>query len=106
MPKQKTVSKKTVKKKKLAPGIHLYRTNLGDAPKLSGVKTEWYWNLIAKNGRELARSSETYSSKAAAIKCILSVAMFFDQNQHYYDHTTRIAKDLDQPDLIVFEIRE
>lgn len=99
--------KKTVKKKKqtLSPGIHLYRTELTARDKKRGVKPQWYWNLIASNGRESARSSKTYSSKAGAIKCIISVAMFFDENQHYYDHTTRIAKDLDQPDLIVFEIR-
>jgi uncharacterized protein YegP (UPF0339 family) len=97
MAQQKTVKKK---KKTLAPGIHLYRIDV-----TKSGKPEWYWNLIASNGRELARSSETYTSKAGAIKCILSVAMFFDQNQHYYDHTTRIAKDLNQPDLIVFEVR-
>jgi uncharacterized protein YegP (UPF0339 family) len=97
---------KTVKKKTLEPGIHLYRTNVTKTGKSAGIKSEWYWNLITSNGRELARSSETYSSKGGAIKCILSVAMFFDQNQHYYDHTTRIAKDLNEPDLIVFELKD
>lgn len=101
MPKQKTVKKKT-----LSEGIHLHRTEITARDKKRGVEPQWYWNLIAKNGRELARSSETYSSKAASIRSILSVAIFFENNQHYFDHTTRTAKDMGTPDLIVFEVRE
>lgn len=100
MPKQKPV-----KKKKLSEGIHLHRTEI-TAHKKRGVKPQWYWNLIARNGRELARSSETYSSKAAATRSILSVATYFDNNQHYFDHTTRTAKDMGVPDLIVYDIQK
>ena len=29
----------------------------------------WYWNVIANNNRELARSSETYTNRKDCIHC-------------------------------------
>lgn len=56
------------------PGIHLHKTkprtiDLGPA--------EWYWILIAKNGKTIARSSETYKRKRSAVASILVAAGIF-----------------------------
>lgn len=69
------------------PGIHLHTTQ--------GVKrgktfiTEYYWILIAKNGKTIARSSETYKTKRAAIRSMKVTAEIFTGHKpkSYYDHT-------------------
>lgn len=97
---------KTVKKKRPGKGIHLYCTELTARDIRRGIKKRWYWNLIARNGRELIRSSETYNSKQAAVKSILATGRHFDNNQHYFDHTTKSAEKHGVADLIVYEIRD
>lgn len=84
-------------KQKRQPGIHLLKTI---APNYATGKHEWYWILIAKNGRTIARSSETYMRKRSAIKSIEIVAKHFETNQHYYDHTTGGVG----VDLVVYKI--
>lgn len=73
------------------PGIHLHKTkprtiDLGPA--------EWYWILIAKNGKTIAKSSETYKRKAGAVKSIRIVASHFENNHYYYDHVGGGVGDL------------
>lgn len=53
-------------------GLHLHRSD----PK-SKLGQYFYWNAFAKNGREIARSSEVYSSKQAAIKGLQATAVLF-----------------------------
>jgi hypothetical protein len=97
-------SKKRIKKKyairiakqnnmsntKNKPGIHLHKTE----HYTGGVEVTWYWNIIASNGREIARSSETYTRKAGAVKSIKVAARIFmdslnapDVYKAYYDHS-------------------
>lgn len=83
-----------------AEGIHLVR----NASFYSDLNGQYYWVLLARNGRELCRSSEMYKGKQGAIKSIYAVARFFDNNQHYYDHTSRFAKKANKADLIVYEV--
>lgn len=79
---------------KHSPGIHLHRTVV---KRKVGAKyqyrTEYYWNLIASNGKEIARSSETYSRKANAVKSIKVAARVFcpvgGLNPYYYDHSMK-----------------
>ena len=71
------------------PGVHLHKTqprtiDLGPA--------EWYWVLIAKNGKTIARSSETYKRKRSAVDSIRIAAKLFAGSigmfgGHYFDHT-------------------
>lgn len=82
------------KKSNRQPGIHLHKTSVyAGAIKTDKVnkniyEVQWYWILIAKNGRTIAKSSETYKRKAGAIRSIEIVASHFENNMHYYDHTT------------------
>jgi uncharacterized protein YegP (UPF0339 family) len=69
------------------PGIHLHKT----IPR-SQVRYEYYWILIAKNGKTIAKSSETYKTKRAAVGSILIAAsIFLDAEPYeliqYYDHS-------------------
>ncbi len=50
---------------------------------------EWYRLLIAKNGKTIARSSETYKTKRAAVASIkvASDIMRFVAPGSYFDHT-------------------
>lgn len=64
-----------MKNQKKQQGIHLKANT-----------QNWWWVLVSRNGRVLA-TSEMYSSKSAAVKGIISVAKFFNNNNHYYDHT-------------------
>ncbi len=73
-------------KAKNKPGIHLLETRGFES------RRQYYWNFIAKNGREIARSSEVYSSKRSAIKSIQIMADHFEGNQHYYDHTGKVLE--------------
>lgn len=86
-------------KTKNKPGIHLHKTAWKSVK--TGKNCEYYWNFIAKNGREIARSSEVYSSKRSAIKSIQIIANHFEGNQHYYDHTTGGV-----PDLVVYSVKK
>ena len=81
-------------KTKNKPGIHLHKTTKYIGP------IEYYWNFIAKNGREIARSSEVYISKRSAIKSIQVVANHFEGNQHYYDHTGKV------PEAVVYSVKK
>ena len=74
-------------KAKNKPGIHLHKSH-----HWKSRKTEYFWNFIAKNGREITRSSEVYSSKRSAIKSIQIMANYFEGNQHYYDHTGKVLE--------------
>jgi hypothetical protein len=67
------------------PGIHLHKSrDFLDEP-------EFYWILIAKNGKTIARSSETYKTKRAALKSIGIAAdiMTGILPREYYDHTKK-----------------
>lgn len=81
-------------------GIHLHKTDPKQAVRRSKngathgptVKPEFYWILIARNGKTIARSSETYKRKAGAVKSIVvAAAIFLGGNPYelipYYDHT-------------------
>lgn len=85
------------------PGIHLHKTKELVASGRSQpdiYEDRWYWILIAKNGKTIARSSETYRSKRAAVKSIKIVELWFVEHNHYYDHTTDTGKV--KPDLVVY----
>jgi hypothetical protein len=61
-----------------------------DRPDGSGdVIIEYYWHITARNGRIIARSSETYSRKSGAVKSIKTAAQIFryDHPASYYDHS-------------------
>jgi uncharacterized protein YegP (UPF0339 family) len=73
-------------KTKLKPGIHLHRRK----SVYQDINGQYYWNIVAKNGRIIARSSETYTRKAGAVKSIAIAAMIFAPdaiNNLYYDHS-------------------
>jgi uncharacterized protein YegP (UPF0339 family) len=84
-----------LKNTKLKPGIHLHKSyNWKPIKKGTGYqgKTEWYWNIVSKNGRIIARSSETYTRKGNAKKSILVAAEIFLGGKPYelipyYDHS-------------------
>jgi uncharacterized protein YegP (UPF0339 family) len=77
MPKQKVNRK---------PGIHLHKTEQlwpTDGP------AEYYWIIISKNGKTIARSSEMYNRKKSAIYSIevASSIMTGQIPKNYFDHT-------------------
>jgi uncharacterized protein YegP (UPF0339 family) len=80
-------------KTKNKPGIHLLTTPVTRFVGKVGTRDEFYWHIVASNGRIIARSSETYSRKAGAVKSIKIVArILYSQAQKngfpgYYDHT-------------------
>lgn len=73
------------------PGIHLHKTK---ARRVLTPTTpdyhpaEYYWILIAKNGKTIAKSSETYKRKRDAVRSIVIAEEIFDSKGYYYDHTT------------------
>lgn len=74
-------------KTKHKPGIHLFATTWKHV--ITG-KPDYYWHIVARNGRIIARSSETYSRKAGAVKSLRVAAMIFAPdaiNNLYYDHS-------------------
>lgn len=78
------------------PGIHLHTS-------VRNYKKEYYWILIAKNGKTIAKSSETYKRKGAAVKSIsIAGKLFFESagaiGWNYYDHSAGKF----QPDFVVF----
>lgn len=82
MPKQKQNRK---------PGIHLHKT-VERVTKLGTDLNEYYWILIAKNGKTIARSSETYKTKRSAVRSIKIAERHFLFNNHYYDHSMKTTE--------------
>jgi uncharacterized protein YegP (UPF0339 family) len=74
-------------KPKHKPGIHLYKTTGGFSAAPPDRKPEYYWHLVAKNGRIIARSSETYTRKGNAVKSMKAAARVFHNTKMYYDHS-------------------
>jgi uncharacterized protein YegP (UPF0339 family) len=74
-------------KTKNRPGIHLLITTVTYI--VSGKKKEYYWHIVARNGRIIARSSETYSRKSGAVKSIKVAANIFRYKHvcSFYDHS-------------------
>jgi hypothetical protein len=75
------------------PGIHLHKTitKRSNGRTITAIK-EWYWILIAKNGKTIARSSETYKRRCDAVKSIITSATIFLGGKPYelipyYDHS-------------------
>jgi len=75
------------KKQKLEPGVHLHTI------KKSG-RLLYFWYMVSKNGRVVMRSGEEYKSKQWAVKNLLNVANHFENNQHYFDHSSKVAENL------------
>lgn len=79
-------------KTKNKPGVHLLITSVTYI--VSGKKKEYYWHITARNGRIIARSSETYTRKSGAVKSIKVAALAFQDSltiggvyKAYYDHS-------------------
>lgn len=77
-------------KTKNKPGIHLYCGIMSkDKPNIKHYYKGWYWHIVAKNGRIVARSSKTYTRKSGAVKSIKIAANIF-RYEHpfsYFDHS-------------------
>jgi hypothetical protein len=105
-------------KTKNKAGIHLHKTTKKAWSKKKGYSVfapSFYWNLIASNGREIARSSETYSSKAGAVKSIKSALEILMINANtsltkvsYYDHSKKrfTVKKLSMSDVSIEQMNE
>lgn len=75
------------------PGIHLLKTTGGFSASYPNRKPEWYWHIVSRNGRIIARSSETYTRKASAVNSIkLACAIFLANANNYYDHSTKTVE--------------
>ena len=80
-------------KTKTKPGVHLYWERSSVYDKVFETKPKWYWHIVARNGRIIARSSETYTRKSGAVKSIRTAAnLFYAQisttgRPAYYDHS-------------------
>lgn len=73
------------------PGIHLHHTEWKSVATKKPI--EYYWILIARNGKTIARSSETYKRKGSAVRSISIAAKLFAGSVgvtggHYYDHSS------------------
>ena len=79
-------------------GIHLHKTKVRTGSIKSNMATkdlyeeQYYWILIARNGKTIARSSETYKRKAGAVKSIVvATGIVLGRTPYalipYYDHT-------------------
>jgi uncharacterized protein YegP (UPF0339 family) len=73
-------------KTKLKPGIHL-RKRVVYIPELKKNKSWFWWQIVSKNGRIIARSSETYTRKAGAIKSMKVAELIFVEASTYHDHS-------------------
>jgi uncharacterized protein YegP (UPF0339 family) len=78
-------------KTKNKPGIHLLETKWKHV--LTG-KPDYHWHIVSRNGRIIARSSETYSRKSGAVKSISTTFKIFQDSlavggvyKAYYDHS-------------------
>lgn len=67
-------------------GIHLKSTT---GPKERMYADEYYWIAVAKNGRTIARSSETYKRKEACVKSMRILERIFSGYVRYLDHTVK-----------------
>lgn len=82
-------------------GIHLFNAPYkGIDGKMNQM---WYWILIARNGKTIARSSETYKRKRSAVDSIRVAAKLFADSAgaigwNFYDHSSGHF----QPDFVVF----
>lgn len=82
-------------KTKNKPGIHLHKKTKKVWSKKKGYSVfvpSFYWNIIASNGREICRSSETYTRKSGAVKSIKVAARIFRNGMSahaYYDHSKK-----------------
>lgn len=90
------------------PGIHLHKTQRfgfkitkGTPKPVGAIQAQYYWILIAKNGKTIARSSETYKAKRAAVRSINVMLDMLDAQDMclYYDHTPKGKEN--EPDLFV-----
>ena len=63
-------------KKTTSPGIHLVKQ-----------KGQYFWRIMAGNGNQLARSSETYNSKQSCLKSIAAVQKIFGGTNSLIDWT-------------------
>lgn len=90
------------------PGIHLHKTTPARAERRSKhgvtygppVPPEYYWILIAKNGKTIAKSSETYKRKSGAVGSIRVAAKVFRASfgmfgGHFFDHTGKNGSKVD-----------
>lgn len=83
------------------PGIHLHKTTKYKIKESKGTGIpgrfmdhhEWYWILIAKNGKTIAKSSETYKRKGSAVRSITIASEVFGRKGYFYDHTVRGVRD-------------
>jgi uncharacterized protein YegP (UPF0339 family) len=79
-------------KTKHRPGIHLFKDNDNVYGRALKLKPEWYWHIVSRNGRIIARSSETYTRKGNAVKSIKIAGQAFweitnPNCYYYYDHS-------------------
>lgn len=73
------------------PGIHLHKS-LPTIPEAQiGIGAQYYWILIASNGKTIARSSETYKTKRATLRSMRISAEIMTGHKpiEYYDHTRK-----------------
>lgn len=81
-------------------GVHLFSTIVKRKVGLKiQAKKEWYWHIVASNGRIVARSSETYSRKNRAVNSIrvASDIFQFDYEGHYYDNA---GKEVERKSIV------
>lgn len=85
-----------MQKQNRKPGIHLHKTKRfgfkiakGTSKPVGAIISQYYWILIAKNGKTIARSSETYKRKGSAVASIkvASDIFRFVKPFSYYDHS-------------------
>lgn len=77
------------------PGIHLHKTVKYKIKESKGTgipgkfidHIEYYWILIAKNGKTIAEGKPC-KRKASAVRSIKVAEEIFDSKGYYYDHTT------------------
>jgi uncharacterized protein YegP (UPF0339 family) len=68
------------------PGIHLHKTTGGFSASSPDRKPQYYWNIVASNGRILCHS-ETFIRKGNAVKSMKAAARVFHNTKMYYDHS-------------------
>jgi hypothetical protein len=80
------------------PGIHLHKTERFGFKITKVTKkpvgtmfSQYYWILIAKNGKTVAKSSETYKRKRDAVRSIKIASNIFRfvSPSSFYDHTKK-----------------
>lgn len=67
-------------KKQTSPGLHLIKHG-------NQHGTRYFWRLIGLNGRQLDRSSETYTTKEKAIKGMLATQKGYASTNSFTDWT-------------------